>query len=222
MPLISWVTPANRNEVELLRPTLHYCARQLKWVPDLVLGDMSYIHLQVQRQIREQWGAAVLTRLRADMKLVAPFERGPQAVCVQGQRLDWLGYEAADQLHWFGVTDSQPLCPWCWQQASCPRQFSHSPAEHEILFGRVPLASRVAQRLLTQVRPWIEASQSYEKNQLGLSAMFLNSLQFTWTMCLLADAVCLLRARALLNRPEKAPLLQELMPRQLLLDLSKD
>jgi len=222
VPLVSWVAPANRNEVELLGPTLRYCARHLNWVPDLVVGDMSYIHLQAQRHIREQWGVGVLTRLRADMKLVPPFEPGPVAVCEQGQRLEWLGFEAVDQLHWFGVTEPQPLCPWCWHQVNCPRQFSHAPDEHEILLGQMPLASRVAQRLLRQVRPWIEASQSYEKNQLGLGVMFLNSLRLTWTMSPLADAVSLLRARALWSRPEQKTLLHELTPRQLSLDLFED
>jgi hypothetical protein len=220
VPLISWVAPANRNEVELLWPSLHYCAQRLNWVPDLVVGDKSYIHLEVQRRIRQRYGVAVLTRLRADMKLVPPFEPGPQAVCPQGQPLEWLGYEAGDQLHWFGVTEAQPLCRWCWQQGDCPRQFSHAPTEHEILLGRVPLASRVAQRLLQQVRPWIEASQAYEKNQLGLRAMFLNSLRLSWTLCLLADAVCLLRAQALLTQPNKPAPMYELTPKQLLLDWS--
>ena len=41
-------------------------------------------------------------------------------------------------------------------------------------------------------------------------------------MSLLADAVSLLRARALWNRPEHKALLYELTPRQLALDLSED
>ena len=77
----------------------------------------------------------------------------------------------------------------------------------------------VNQRLLQQVRPWIEPAQSYEKNQLGLGDMFLNSLRFGWTMCLLADAVQLLRAQALLLRPETPLPLYELTPRQMAFDL---
>jgi hypothetical protein len=219
VPLVSWVAPANRNEVELLQPSIRYCARQLKWVPDFVVGDKAYIHLAAQKRIREQWGVGVVTRLRADMKLVPPFEPGPQAVCPQGQQLRWLGYEAADQLHWFGVTESEPLCSQCWLQQTCPRQFSYPPAGHEILLGLLPLASQPAQRLLKQVRPWIEASQSYEKNQLGLNVMFLNSLRHCWMMCLLADTVALLRAHALLQRPAPTPPLYELTPKQLTLDI---
>ncbi len=73
----------------------------------------------------------------------------------------------------------------------------------------------VNQRLLQQVRPWIEPAQSYEKNQLGLSHVFLNSLRLTWTMSLLADAVLLLRANALLRHPQPSLPLDELTPWQL-------
>jgi hypothetical protein len=219
VPLVSWVAPANRNEVELLRPSVRYCARQLDWLPDYVVGDKGYIHLAAQRQIREQWNVGVITRLRADMHLVPPFEGNLQAVCPQGQHLQWLGYEPADALHWFGVTAAEPLCPWCWQQQTCPRQFSHRPEEHEILLGRLPLVTRPAQRLLQQVRPWIEATQAYEKNQLGLGDLFLNSLRLGWSMCLLADAVQLLRVQALRLRPETPLPLYELTPRQMAFDL---
>jgi hypothetical protein len=75
---------------------------------------------------------------------------------------------------------------------------------------------------LQQVRPWIEPAQSFEKNQLGLSDMFFNSLRFTWVMGLLADAVVLLRARALLGRPPGRSLLANLMPFQLPLELGEE
>ena len=47
------------------------------------------------------------------------------------------------------------------------------PAQHETLLGRLPLASRLAQQVLQQVRPWIEPAQSFEKNQLGLERRVL-------------------------------------------------
>lgn len=220
VPLVSWIAPANRADVQFLRPSLHHCHRVLEWLPDFVVGDMGYINMEKQRQIREQWQVAVVTKLRADMKLVPPFEAGPHAVCPQGQALDWLGYEARDQLHWFGVTATDCLCERCWEQSRCPRQFSYRPAEHEILLGSVPLSSRVAQQLLKQARPWIEASQSYEKNQLGLNQMFFNSLRLTWMVGLLADAIVLLRARALLSHPPAKSNLYELAPVQFSLDLT--
>jgi len=71
---------------------------------------------------------------------------------------------------------------------------------------------------LQQVAPVIEPAQSFEKNQLGLSQLFLNSLRLTWCVSLLADAVVLLRALALLSTPRHRELLAELAPRQTLLE----
>lgn len=176
---MSWAAPANRNESLFLRPSLEHCLTRLHWVPDLVVGDMAYINLDVQRDLRERLGVGVLTKMRADMKLVSPFEAGPIAVCPQGQPLTWIELDYRQQLHWFGVTDPQPLCQSCWEQSNCARHFSYPPSQHEILLGRVPLASRLSRVLLTKVRPWIEPAQAYEKNQLGLSQMFFNSLRFT-------------------------------------------
>jgi hypothetical protein len=130
-----------------------------------------------------------------------------------------LGYDGRAGEHWFGVGAEPELCRCCWEAARCPRQFAYPPAQHETLLGRLPLASRLAQQVLQQVRPWIEPAQSFEKNQLGLSDVFFNSLRFTWVMALLADAVVLLRTRALLGRPAIRPLLTHLMPVQLWLKL---
>lgn len=88
------------------------------------------------------------------------------------------------------------------------------------MFGTIPLSSRVAQQLLRQARSWIEATQSYDKNQLGLSQLFLNSLRLTWIMCLLADTIALLRARALTTSLEPVDPLRQLMPRQMYLNLT--
>lgn len=213
-PLISWLAPAHRGEALFLQPSLRYCQKYLEWQPDIVVGDMGYINLHKQRQIREQMGVAVVTKLRPDMILPDEFDAGPVLTCEQGQPLQWLGLDERDQLHWFGVRQNDPLCLRCWQHSACAREFSFPPGQHEILYGMIPLSSQVAQVLLKQVRPWIEASQSYEKNQLGLSELFLNSLRLTWIHGLLADAVALLRARALLSRPVEPPLLRNIAPKQ--------
>lgn len=222
VPLVSWVTPANVSEGGLLVPSLHYCRQQWDWCPPLIVADMGYLGAPAKRQCRERWGVSVLTRLRSDMKLVPPYVAWNQAACPQGEPLTWLGYEGRAGEHWFGVGDQAELCGCCWEAARCPRQFAHQPAEHETLLGRLPLASRGARRVLQQVRPWIEPAQSFEKNQLGLSDVFFNSLRFTWVMSLLADAVVLMRARALLGRPVLRPLLNSLMPIQLSLELGLD
>jgi len=135
--------------------------------------------------------------------------------------MEWLGLDPGDRLHWFGVPTSDSLCARCWQRSQCPQQFSFPPERHEILYGLIPLSSRVAQAMLKQVRPWIEATQSYEKNQLGLGSVFLNSLKLAWVHGLLADAVALLRARATLNKPPEPALLRDLAPEQTLLELER-
>lgn len=222
VPLISWVTPANVSEGDLLVPSLHYCQQSWEWCPPLVVADMGYLGAAAKQRCREQWGVSVLTKLRSDMKLVAPYVAWDQAACPQGQPLTWLGYDGRAGEHWFGVGVEPELCGRCWEAARCPRQFAHQPAEHETLLGRLPLASRLARHVLQQVRPWIEPAQSFEKNQLGLSHVFFNSLRFTWVMSLLADAAVLLRAQALLAQPTPRPLLADLMPVQLSLELGPE
>jgi len=180
---------------------------------------MGYIEAVSKQRLRERWNVAVVTRLKENMKLVGPFETPTQAVCPQGQLLQWLGYESDTQEHWFGVQGAPLLCPRCWQAGQCPRQFAYPASAHETLLGLIPMNTRASQRLLQQVRPWIEPAQSYEKNQLGLSQFFLNSLRLTWIMSLLADAAVLLRALALVRQPACPAPLGELTPWQLSLDL---
>ncbi len=219
VPLVSWAAPANLVEGCLLQPSVAHCWRRWHWRPDFIVGDMGYIDAAAKRAVREKWQAAVITRLKENMNLVAPFESPLQVCCPQGQSLQWLGYEAADELHWFGVTETPNWCPMCWQASTCPRQFGFTPSAHETLLGLLPMNTRTSQRLLQQVRPWIEPAQGYEKNQLGLSQVYFNSLHLTWIMSLLADAAVLLRARALLcQAPAVDDPLQELRPQQLRLE----
>src|SRR5262249_21966615 len=134
----------------------------------------------------------------------------------------WLGLRQDEQLHWYGVDSRREhLCQYCWEASCCPREFSFRADDHEIALGTVPLNSATGRRLLRQSRSWIEATQSYEKLQLGLSAIFLNSLRLTSIVCLLADMVLLLRVHALRSQPESRNPLQHLLPTQLSLDFSK-
>ena len=214
-PLVSWAAPANRDDSVFLEPSLEYCARRLEWTPDIVVGDLAYFGIAAHRRLREKLRVGLVTKFRSDMILPDEFDDPFTISCEQGQPLQWLGLHQSEELHWFGVMDSDPLCKMCWQQSACPREFSFKPAAHEILYGTIPHSSRVGQRLLRQARSWIEATQSYEKNQLGLSQLFLNSLRLTWVMCLLADTVALLRATALTTKPSTPDLMENLAPRQL-------
>ena len=215
VPLVSWAAPAHVPEGYLLKPSIRQCQRRLGWRPDIVVGDLGYIHQQTKREIRQQWQVAVVTKLKRDMKIMEPFDAWDQMSCHQGQALQWLGYDTADSLHWFGVPAGESLCRYCWEAGACAKEFGYPPELSETLLGLLPLNTIVARRLIYQLRPWVEPYQSFEKNILGLNQMFLNSLRLTWTLTLLADAVGLLRALALLHSPWQTNLLRELLPTQM-------
>lgn len=203
-----------------LEPSLRYLAKHLEFIPKLVVTDMAYINMAMQKRLREQLHVGVITSLPPNYDLPKKVEPALLMRCAQGQKLRWLGLHEQERLHWFGVAqEQQPLCMHCWEQSSCPREFSFAPEDHEIALGTVPLNSAVGQTLLKRSRPWIEATQSYEKIQLGLSGMFLNSLRLAAIMSLLADTVSLLRAHALLQGSRQPQLLGNLLPAQLVLGL---
>jgi hypothetical protein len=215
VPLVSWATPAHVPEGYLLKPSIRQCEQRLGWRPDIVVGDLGYIHQQTKREIRQQWRVAVVTGLKKGMRIVEPFDDWDRMSCHQGQTLQWLGYDAEDSLHWFGVPTGESLCRYCWEASTCRKEFGYPPELSETLLGLLPLNTLAARRLICQMRSWVEPCQSFEKNILGLNRMFLNSLRLTWTMSLIADAIGLLRALALMNSPQKNHLLQELIPTQM-------
>jgi hypothetical protein len=85
--------------------------------------------------------------------------------------------------------------------------------------GLIPLSTLPAQQLLGQVRSWIEPSQSFEKNVLGLKSHFLNSLRLAWCLGLMSDAAILLRNLALFKGSAPRNWLKDLAPKQGVLDL---
>jgi hypothetical protein len=48
---------------------------------------MGYIDADSKQRLRERWQVAVVTRLKENMNLVAPFVTPTQATCPQGQPL---------------------------------------------------------------------------------------------------------------------------------------
>jgi hypothetical protein len=222
LPLVSWLAPANVAEGGLLVPSLRWCARHLGWWPGVVVADMGYLASENKQTAREGWQTAVVTKLRAGMKLLPPYVSAERVECPHGARLEWWEHEPETAQQWFRVADSENLCGVCWEAANCPRHFAYPVGAHETLFGLLPLASRAAQHLLQQVRPWIEPAQSYEKNQLGLGQMFFNSLRLAWQMSLWADSAVLLRTMAWLDLPTETHLLASLTPRQMELGLSEE
>lgn len=219
IPVVSWLTPANVPEGYLLKPSIAYCWRRFGWRPDIVVGDLGYIHGQTKREIRQNWKVAVVTKLKAGMSLVAPFESERSVVCPQGQPLQWLEYNEQEDRHCFGVRAAQPLCNQCWETSHCSREFDYPPAHHETLLGLLPLSILPAQQLLHQARSWIEPCQAFEKNLLGLNSHFLNSLRLTWCLGLIVDAVALLRTLAVTEASLPANPLEKLFPQQGYLEL---
>ena len=217
---MSWTAPANRGDVLFLEPSLRYLRRHLDFSPGLIVADMAYINMAMQKRLREEFQTGLLTRLPPNYDLPKKVEPALLMRCAQGQKLQWLGLRQNEQLHWFGVANEpEPLCVRCWEYSSCSREFSFAPGDHEIALGTIPVSTPLAQKLLRQSRTWIEATQSYEKNQLGLSDHFLNSLRLTAILCLLTDTISLLRAHAFLHAPQTPELLPEMLPSQLKLDL---
>jgi hypothetical protein len=222
LPLVSWLAPANTADAGLLLPSLRWCRQHLGWWPGVVVADMAYLSGPHKRAARTGWQTAVVTKLRQDMTLQAPYVSEKEVQCHQGQTLEWWEYEPEGATQWFRAPAAAPLCARCWEATHCPRHFGYPAAQHETLFGLLPLASRPAQRLLRQVRPWIEAAQSFEKQQLGLSRMFFRSLRLAWQMGLWADSAVLLRTMAWLDTPAEHPLLADLFGQQLELGLAEE
>jgi hypothetical protein len=217
---MSWAAPANRGDLLFLEPSLRYLRKRLDFSPSFVVADMAYISMARQRRLREQLQIGIVTGLPPNFDLPKSIEPALLMRCRQGQKLQWLGLRENEQLHWFGVApEPEPLCIRCWERSSCPQEFCFAPSDHEIALGTIPLNTLLAKRLLRQSRSWIEATQSYEKNQLGLSQMFLNSLRLTSILCHLSDTISLLRAHAYLRDPEEPQLLEKLLPSQLNLGL---
>src|SRR5580704_4867692 len=70
VPLVSWATPAHVPEGYLLKPSIRQCQQRLGWRPDIVVGDLGYIHQATKKEIRQAWQVAVVTKLKSDMRIV--------------------------------------------------------------------------------------------------------------------------------------------------------
>ena len=121
LPLVSWVTPGNVSEGGLLRPSLHWCRKHLGWWPGLVVADMGYLSAESKRAARTGWQCAVITKLRADMKLVPPYVSTEQMCCPQGQPLEWWEHDEASGTQWFRARASREPGAWGWEASQCPR-----------------------------------------------------------------------------------------------------
>jgi hypothetical protein len=111
---VSDIMLAVKKKGGLLRPSLHWCRRHLGWWPGIVVADMGYLSAPGKQVARAGWQCAVVTKLRADMKLVPPYINAARAECPQGQRLEWWEYEPESGQQWFRVPAEPELCAHCW------------------------------------------------------------------------------------------------------------
>ena len=90
VPLVSWITPANVAEGGLLRAESALVSRAI-WAGGrgIVVADMGYLSALSKQAARAGWQSAVVTKLRADMKLMPPYMSAATVECPQGQRLEW-------------------------------------------------------------------------------------------------------------------------------------
>ena len=173
-----------------------------------------------EQPCRERGRGAIRPKLRRDMRLGPPSGAWAQAACPPGEPLRWLGCDGRAGEPGCGGGAGPELCRCGWAAARGPQPLAHPPEEHETWLGRRPLASRPAQQVLQQVRPWIAPAPSFENNQRGWSAVCCNRLRFPWARARLAEAAGLLRARARLGRPPTRQLQAGWMPPQLALELA--
>jgi hypothetical protein len=152
IPLVSWAAPAHVPEGYLLKASVQQCHRRFGFCPDIVVGDLGYIHQETKKEIRQKWNVAVVTKLKTGMNLVEPFDAWDKVSCVQGQTLQWAAYDEADQTHCFIPTRQDCLCQWCWEADSCSKEFWYPAELSETLLGLLPLSTAAAKRLLKQVR----------------------------------------------------------------------
>ena len=99
MPLVTWSTPANVSESGLRVPSLAYCVRRWAWRPEYVVADMGYLGAEAKRLCRQRWRVKVITHVRANMKMVPPFESEKKAVCPKASRSNgWVTTGAATSM----------------------------------------------------------------------------------------------------------------------------
>jgi hypothetical protein len=85
----------------------------LGWWPGIVVADMGYLSAASKPAARTGWQTAVVTKLRADMKLRPPYVSAVQVECPQGQPLEWWEYETQSGQQWFRAPETPENCPHC-------------------------------------------------------------------------------------------------------------
>jgi hypothetical protein len=221
IPLVSFIEPANVYEGNLLNPMIQNVQKELSLHIDIVVGDMGYISSDHKRELRKQSQTAVITRVRENMLPPEEYVDHECPECPEGIPLSWDGYDLDTEMHRYIAQADHPACQDCRLHVSCYQEIFISPLIDEHRFGIIPLHTKVAQRLLQQIRPQVERGFENDKNKLSLNRFFANSLKIAKIIGYLTDAcqILLLFAEMKTNTKAKAKRIMKASYTQLSFDL---
>ena len=221
VPLVSFMESANVFEGYFLKPMIQKSQDEFALSIDIVVADMGYLGSDQKKELREQCQTAVLTKVRENMSPPEPYVDSGCPECPEGIPLSWDGYDPDLKVHsYIGPTD-QVACQFCPFNASCYQEMSISPLVDEHRFGIIPLHTKVAQKMLQQIRPQVERGFENDKNKLSLNRFFTNSLKMAKVIGYLTDAcqVLLLLSEMKTNTKAKAKRVMKESYTQLSFDL---
>jgi hypothetical protein len=194
--MITRTEPANLPDGGRLKPLLEAARSRLNFSPDIVAADMGYLDQEIKKELRTQDGVALLTKAKSNMNPPALCENDGCPCCPQGQRLIWDRYLLRQNRHRYHPPAHGDICRICPEAKTCPQEFHFSPEDDETFLGMIPLSSRLAKRLLSRIRPLVEAGFEADKNRFNLSGFFINSLELAQTLSYLSDACNILTLTA--------------------------
>ena len=172
IPLVSFIEPANVYEGNLLNPMIQNAEKELSLHIDIVVGDMGYISSDHKRELRKQFHTAVITKLRENMFPPEEYADYGCPECPEGVPLSWDGYDLDTEMHQYLAPTDHATCKVCRLHGSCYQELSISPFMDEHRFGIIPLHTKVAKRLLQQIRPQVkEVSRMIKTNYLSTDSL---------------------------------------------------
>ena len=182
---------------------------------------MGYISSDHKRELRKQSQTAVITRVRENMFPPKEYVDHGCPECPEGIPLSWDGYDLDTEMHRYIAPTDHAVCKICRLHGSCYQELSINPSTDEHRFGIIPLHTKVAQRLLQQIRPQVERGFENDKNKLSLNRFFANSLKIAKIIGYLTDAcqILLLFAEMKTNTKAKAKRIMKASYTQLSFDL---
>ncbi|MEI9478218.1 MAG: hypothetical protein WCO26_16800 [Deltaproteobacteria bacterium] len=172
----------------------------------IVVRDMGYIRSDHKRELRKQSQMAVITKVRENMFPPEEYVDYGCQECPEGILLSRDGYDLNTEMHQYIAPTDHAACKVCRLNGSCYQELSISPLTDVHCFGIIPLHTKVAQRLLQQIRPQLERGCENDKNKLSLNRFFTNSLKVAKIIGYLTDAcqILLLFAEMKMNTKNRA------------------